>query len=192
MVARSARHRAPARRLGRWLVPGIVTLGLWLAGNDPGGIIGLGAVCAAGLGTGLLWPLAALVAFQAPGSLIPARWRMWYRRGQADRPHIPDWLRRVVYAADRHACAYCKSSYQLQLDHIRPWSFGGRTSFWNFMTLCGDCNRVKSNYWQFRDGRVYYAQFMTRGNIRQAQAILAFERRHRRSLLRLIRASMAL
>jgi HNH endonuclease len=192
MAARTARHRAPGRRLGRWLAPVAGTTGLWLAANGPDGAAGFAGTVAAGLFLGLAWPLLALIAVESPGALVPARWRAWWRRGRDGRPHISDRLRRIVYAADRHACSYCKSSQGLQLDHLRPWSFGGRTSFWNFMTLCRDCNLVKSNYWQARDGRAYYRPFAGHGDIVTAAQILAFERRHRLNLFRLIRASMAL
>lgn len=193
MAARgAARHRAPAGRLGRWAVPTAATMAGWLAANTPAGIIGFGAVIVTGLFLSVAFPLLTLIAVESPGALVPARWRAWWRSWHEGRPHISDRLRRIVYAADRHACAWCRSSYHLQLDHVRPWSFGGRTSFWNFMTLCGDCNRIKSNYWQVRDGRAWYRPFSGHGDIEMAADILAFERRHRRNLFRLIRASMAL
>lgn len=191
-ATRTARHRAPARRLGRWLAPTAGTLMIWLAGNDPAGVLGFAGVVLTGLFLSVAYPLLVLIAVESPGAVVPARWRAWWRRWHEGRPHISDRLRRIVYAADRHACAWCGSSYQLQLDHVRPWSFGGRTSYWNFMTLCGTCNRIKSNYWQARDGRAWYKPFQGHGDIRTAAAILTFERRHRWSLFRLIRASIAL
>lgn len=193
-TARVPRHRAPARTLSRWLLPGSAMVFLWLGDNDPGSAAGFGAFLGAGLALSLFYPLLALIALETPGALVPSSWRAWYRRGAADRPHIPDRLRRIVYAADRHVCClpWCRSSADLNLDHVRPWSLGGRTSFWNFCTLCGYHNRVKSNYWVFRGGRYTYHPFEGHGNAREAARILAFELRHRWSIIRFIRASMSL
>jgi hypothetical protein len=190
-VSALARHRAPAARLGRWLVPGLLTFTVWLGADTPGGADGLGVIVFTAFAVSVFWPLAAVLALEAPGALVPCRLRAWWRRG-APRAHIPLWLRRVVYAADRHACAWCRSSASLQLDHIRPWSLGGRTSFFNIMTLCAACNVAKSNYWADRDGRVTYRPFEGHDAPRVAAAILAYELRHRYSIIRFIRAALAL
>lgn len=185
-------HRAPRHRLSRWLLPGAVTVTAWLADNTPGSAAGLAAFAVLGLLVSVFYPLLLLIALEAPGALVPSRCRIWYRRGAEGRPHIPDRLRRLVYAADRHACCYCGSSAGLQLDHFRPWSRGGRTSFWNFLTLCGYHNRVKSNYWEDRGGYVHYRAFDGYDRPNLARSILAFERRRRRSIMRLVRAALAL
>lgn len=193
MAARTAAPRE-RRQLGRWVVPPSGVILGWAGGGAHGAALGFATAVLVGLAFALLWPLLTLLVLESPGALIPARWRMWWRRGAIGRPHIKNSLRRLVYAADGYACAWCHANdpNDLELDHMRPWSFGGRTSFWNFMTLCGPCNRVKSNYWRFRDGREYYTPFKSAGNIRAARAIHDFERRHRWSIMRLIRASMAL
>ena len=188
----SRSHRAPARTLGRIALPGVFAFFIWLAENTPGGPWGFGGFILLGLAVSLFYPLIVLLAIEAPGALVPWQWRAWYRRGREHRPTIRRWLRRVVEAADKHACAFCGSSAQLQFDHVRPWSLGGRTSFFNAMTLCGPCNRVKSNYWVHKSGRRTYNPFEGHGNARQAAAILAFELRHRWSLWRFIRAAIAL
>jgi 5-methylcytosine-specific restriction endonuclease McrA len=190
-VAVQARHRAPARRLGRWLVPCALTALLWLADDTPFGAEGFALFAALGASVSVCYPLLALMAAEAPGAVVPWQWRAWYRRGRP-RPSISARLRRIVYAADRHRCCYCNSSVTPQLDHVRPWSLGGRSSVFNLMTLCGPCNRVKSNYWAFRGGRHAYNPFAGHGNIAEAAKILAFERRHRWSLLRFARAALAL
>jgi 5-methylcytosine-specific restriction endonuclease McrA len=137
-----------------------------------------------------VFPLMLLGLVQSPGALVPCRWRAWYRYGRP-RPAIPVWLRRLVYAADAHRCAYCGNGGQLQLDHVRPWSHGGRTSFWNLMTLCADCNRVKSDYWADKRG-VRYRPFEGHGNIVAAAAILRAEKRRRWSPMRMLRAAAEL
>lgn len=196
----AARHRAPARHLGRWALPSFIAFIAWLAEDTPDGTGGFALVVLTGLLVSLFYPLAVLMALEAPGALVPADWRSRWRRGEAGRPHIPDRLRRTVYAADRHACAYCRhlgnpalaASHDLQLDHVKPWSVGGRTSFFNSMTLCGYHNRIKSNCWMFKNGRRTYKGFNGYANWDAAYDILEFELRHRWSLVRLARAALAL
>lgn len=188
-----AAHRAPAHVLGRWLVPGTAAFVLWLADNDPGRVAGLGSFVLLGLLISLFYPLLVLMAAEAPGALVPPEWRARWRHGRP-RPAIKARLRRVVYAADRHACClpWCRSSGDIQVEHVRPWALGGRNSYWNFCTLCGYHNRVKSDYWEFRSGRRTYRPFKGHANAAEAARILAFERRHRYSVIRFIRAALAL
>jgi hypothetical protein len=129
---------------------------------------------------------------------IPRSWRVWWRRGRP-RPSIRARLRRRVYAADNYHCVYCWRTVDLQLDHVRPWSTGGLSSLWNLVTLCGSCNRAKSNYWQYRNGRIVFRlwtyddveRMPTRYQLDIAAAILARERRARRNPLRWLRAAAA-
>jgi hypothetical protein len=166
----------------------------WSSAGDPVHLYGLAALLLLGLA---LWPLLVLVLiFGLPAAVLalwPRRWRVWWRHGQDHRPYIPRWFRRVVYAADQYECVYCGSDVKLQLDHVMPWSFGGLTSLWNTVTLCGTHNRIKSNYWQFRgSGRSYYRPFAGSDNKRVAAEILARELRCRHNPVRWIRAAWAL
>ena len=48
----------------------------------------------------------------------------------------------------KYQCAMCRQWFypdELQVDHITPWSKGGRTVLSNAEILCGPCNRKKSN-----------------------------------------------
>jgi len=60
-------------------------------------------------------------------------------------------LRFRVLQADRFACRACGASQatdaavSLQVDHIEPWSRGGRTAFENLQTLCRRCNSGKGD-----------------------------------------------
>jgi len=60
-------------------------------------------------------------------------------------------LRFLVMRRDSFKCQNCGKSpathanVQLELDHDIPWSKGGKTTFDNLRTLCGDCNRGKYN-----------------------------------------------
>ncbi len=194
-MATRGRHAAQ-RRLGRWLLPSSAALFLWLADNDPAGLAGITVFLALGALLSLFYPLLVILALQAPGALVPGSVRRWWHGSK--RPVVHAWLRRTVKAADRYSCAYCGSSADIQVDHIKPWAVGGRMSFWNFMSLCGACNKVKSDYWVFRSGRVNYHPWREHeGRNRsaaekQAAAILRCELRRRWSLVRLIRAAVAL
>lgn len=146
------------------------------------------------LATFVLLPLLLALACCAPGVAglaVPRRCRMWWRDlHYGRRPHISVRLRRLVYRADRYRCVYCRAADDLQLDHVRPWAAGGLTALFNLVTLCGPCNRVKSNYWRYRSGYVMYrgwpqtAALSRSQQLAAAASILAVERRARMSPLR--------
>jgi hypothetical protein len=60
-------------------------------------------------------------------------------------------LRFKVLKRDNFTCVQCgaspakDSSVELQIDHIKPWSKGGDTTYENLQTLCQECNLGKSN-----------------------------------------------
>jgi len=140
--------------------------------------------------------LAFAALITSPVWLPPRRCRVWYRarytRESQRSARIGARLRRRVLAADRHRCVSCHRRDELQIEHVMPWSLGGLSWWWNLVTLCGDCNRVKSNYWRFRDGYVVYRAFEGYGVPGRAAAILARERRARRNPLRWLRAAWAI
>lgn len=54
----------------------------------------------------------------------------------------------AVYHRDNHRCVFCGVQLpapKLTLDHVRPRSKGGETSFTNCVAACEPCNRKKSN-----------------------------------------------
>lgn len=62
--------------------------------------------------------------------------------------------RNYVWRKHRGRCAHCgkqcfrSKSYHPdrgEIDHIKPWSWGGRTVIGNLQLLCGSCNQSKSN-----------------------------------------------
>lgn len=60
----------------------------------------------------------------------------------------PAFTRFNVFLRDRFACQYCNKpfpTHDLTFDHVIPRSKGGRTTWDNVVTACGDCNLVKGN-----------------------------------------------
>lgn len=199
----------PRRRRPREAVSQVVTFGPavalpawgWTRLQEPLHLIGLGVMLVTGIA--LIPAVIVLVIFLAPRSgpaLVPRKWRKRYRKRLIDRgitrsqqrsSRPSDFLRRVVFAADRNRCAYCRRHVHgpdRQVDHYLPWSQGGLTTVWNTMTLCRACNLTKSNYWR----GVFYRPVEGYDDIGLAAAILAAERRHRYNPLRLTRAAWAL
>jgi hypothetical protein len=55
--------------------------------------------------------------------------------------------KREAYERQRGICTNCKERFNfedMQADHIKPWSKGGKTDSDNCQLLCADCNRRKS------------------------------------------------
>ena len=63
--------------------------------------------------------------------------------GQAVRSRVPLEIRRAVFERDGGQCVECGGSFDLEYDHVIPFSLGGATSVANLQLLCGDCNRTK-------------------------------------------------
>lgn len=66
------------------------------------------------------------------------------------RPTLLSALRAQVRELDRGVCAYCHSPEELsvtpfEIDHIVPFSAGGRTELDNLCLACASCNRLKGS-----------------------------------------------
>jgi hypothetical protein len=172
--------------------PPLLAMAAWGKLHEPFKDQGLLALLVLGVIAGLMVPAVLLSLEDLPKLLLPARWRAAYRRGAAREDqrssYIPLYLRQVVLAIDGRQCAWCHSTDRLQIDHIRPWAAGGLAVLWNLMTLCGTCNKVKSNYWPGG----YYRAFVGFDNIAEARDILRCERWRRLSPARWVRAGFAL
>jgi len=59
------------------------------------------------------------------------------------RAPIPRDLRLAVWRRDGARCVECGSDFDLQYDHVIPFSMGGATSVENLQLMCGSCNREK-------------------------------------------------
>ena len=56
---------------------------------------------------------------------------------------IPKSTRQYVLARDGYRCKMCGSNYNLEIDHIYPFSFGGGNEESNLQVLCKSCNLSK-------------------------------------------------
>ena len=63
--------------------------------------------------------------------------------GQALRPPVAIEIRRAVFERDGGRCVDCGGNFDLQYDHVIPFSLGGATTVENLQLLCADCNRSK-------------------------------------------------
>jgi HNH endonuclease len=56
--------------------------------------------------------------------------------------------RQILYARDRHLCAYCGTEFkdhQLTIDHVLPRSKGGKNTWVNTVSACKPCNVEKAD-----------------------------------------------
>lgn len=56
---------------------------------------------------------------------------------------IPESLRNRIFDRDGNRCVECRSADDLTIDHVIPFSRGGRTEESNLQTLCRTCNSKK-------------------------------------------------
>lgn len=60
----------------------------------------------------------------------------------------PAFTRFNVFLRDSFSCQYCSDGFPVQeltFEHVMPRSRGGRTTWENVVTACGDCNLLKGN-----------------------------------------------
>jgi 5-methylcytosine-specific restriction endonuclease McrA len=65
------------------------------------------------------------------------------RAAEPRREPIPRELRLAVWERDRGTCVECGGDFELQFDHVIPFSMGGATTAENLQLLCATCNREK-------------------------------------------------
>jgi 5-methylcytosine-specific restriction endonuclease McrA len=59
------------------------------------------------------------------------------------REPIPKDVRHAVWARDEGRCVECDSDFDIQYDHIIPFSMGGASTVENLQLLCARCNQTK-------------------------------------------------
>lgn len=148
-------HSHPAVFLAGHAAIGLwVRAGSWCAQHSPEGFVpadmlpALGATPdhAAALVKAQLWKRARggwemlrAVPSVPGGRPVP----LWEMERTDYRRKIPAWLRDHVFERDGHACVSCGSDEDLTLDHIYPWSLGGKDNEGNLRVLCRSCNASK-------------------------------------------------
>ena len=84
-----------------------------------------------------------------------------------------NWIRQTtrlaIYLRDGLACAYCKATGSLTLDHVIPHSLGGSNEPTNLLTACETCNKSRGT----RDLREFVYSVAAYKGL-DAQEILAF------------------
>ncbi len=63
--------------------------------------------------------------------------------------YIPPHVKEKVWNRDEGQCVKCGSKYELEYDHIIPFSKGGSNTHNNIQLLCTKCNRRKLNKIRF-------------------------------------------
>jgi 5-methylcytosine-specific restriction endonuclease McrA len=63
------------------------------------------------------------------------------RSPAAPRVQIPGAIRRQVWKSCQSRCSNCQSVRALEIEHIKPWSKGGRNDIENLTLLCRNCNQ---------------------------------------------------
>lgn len=59
------------------------------------------------------------------------------------REPIPRDVRKAVWARDEGKCVECGGDFDLQYDHIIPFSMGGASTVENLQLLRAPCNQAK-------------------------------------------------
>lgn len=70
---------------------------------------------------------------------------LWELRAYRRARSIPKSVKKDVLRRDNYQCQNCGSQYNLEIDHIFPFSRGGGHEPENLQVLCKQCNLSKSD-----------------------------------------------
>jgi 5-methylcytosine-specific restriction endonuclease McrA len=91
-----------------------------------------------------------------------------YSKHEGYNRHIPQAIQDEVFTRDKGKCTYvgndgvrCNSSWNLEIDHIKPYAKGGKHSIRNLRLLCAKHNKIEAE-------KVYGREYMER-RIREAR-----------------------
>ena len=63
--------------------------------------------------------------------------------GKGESRYLQAGVRAQVWERDQGKCRICSSTFALELDHLKPYAFGGKTTVENLQLLCRNCNQRK-------------------------------------------------
>lgn len=63
--------------------------------------------------------------------------------GKGESRYVQVGVKAQVWQRDKGKCRNCHSTFALQIDHLYPYSFGGKTDIDNLQLLCRNCNQRK-------------------------------------------------
>ena len=70
------------------------------------------------------------------------------KKSKTARGHIPQAVRKEIYAKDEYTCVFCRQCFprqELTIDHLMPVSKSGLHEPANFVTACKTCNQKKAD-----------------------------------------------
>lgn len=73
---------------------------------------------------------------------------IWNSLCRVERGKVSNKLRFEIFERDGYKCRYCgrgEDECKLEVDHIKPISKGGKSTYDNLQTLCEDCNKQKDD-----------------------------------------------
>ena len=73
---------------------------------------------------------------------------VWDSICRVERGRVSNKMRFSIYERDGYRCRCCGISQNrayLEIDHIKPISKGGKSTYDNLQTLCRECNQEKGN-----------------------------------------------
>jgi len=73
------------------------------------------------------------------------KWTPWLKKSKNTERQVKGEKRFNIFQRDGFRCVYCESRYNLQIDHIIPFSKSRDSSEGNLQSVCSSCNKAKGD-----------------------------------------------